>query len=184
MPKIYLNLGCGSNKLKEYINIDIEASCNPDLIHDFTKDVLPYENDSIDGVAMFHTIEHISKSKRPFVLAEIWRVLKPKAKLLMSYPEFLKCVNNWVNNASGQKDFWEATIYGRQLYPSDHHITIIHSQDLKQELYSYGFEEIYAVPEKCETYNTILVAIKGSAITNYEELVHTEISKMVIKAGS
>lgn len=181
MSKLYLNLGCGSNKLKGYINIDIEESCKPDLIHDFTKVNLPYENDSIDGVVMFHTIEHISKAKRPFILSDIWRVLKPGCKLMMSYPEFLKCVNNWAVNLNGQKEFWEATIYGRQLYTSDHHITIIHSDDLKQELYSYGYEQIYAIPEKKENYNTVLVAIKGMAITNYEELVYKEMDKMTIK---
>ena len=28
-----LNLGCGSNKLLDYVNIDGEASCKPDVLH-------------------------------------------------------------------------------------------------------------------------------------------------------
>ena len=173
-----LNLGCGSNKLDGFLNIDTELSCKPDYCCDFTVDRLPNKPDTVDEIVMFHTIEHISKHKHKHIIDEIWRVLKPGSPVIFSYPEFLKCVDNWKNNEKGKKDFWEATLYGRQLYPSDYHVCIMHTPDFIRFLEGEGFTGIRSLAEPSEPYNTILTCVKGKKPPTYVDLMRDHMNKV------
>ncbi len=173
-----LNLGCGSNKIKGFINVDKEPTCKPDLLCDFVKDKLPYKDHTIDEVVMFHTIEHISKRQHAHILNEIWRVLKPGGFITFSYPEFEACVENWRVNHLGRKEFWEATIYGRQFYSSDFHVCIMHTPDFISFLEFQGFTSIRVVPEPDEPWNSILWCAKGEKPPTYEDLMRDHMNKV------
>ncbi len=71
-----VNLGSGGKKLDEYMNIDINAESNPDLVLD-VREGLPYDDSSIDEVRSHDFIEHIPIGETVFVVEEIYRVLKP-----------------------------------------------------------------------------------------------------------
>ena len=168
-----LNLGCGSNKLPDYVNIDGEASCKPDLIRNIL-DKLPYKAGAAEEIVMFHCIEHINKGLHPRLFAEIWRLLRPGGHLIISYPEFLKVVDNWKTNYKGKKEFWEATIYGRQLYPGDAHVTIMHTPDFVRKLKFWGFIEIKSYPERDEKFNTIVSCVKAARPDGYEDIIRKD----------
>lgn len=172
------NLGCGSTKLDGYINIDIEKSCKPDVVCNFITGQLPYKPGTVDEIVMFHTIEHITKRFHTRVLAETWRVLKPGGRIIISYPEFLKCVKNWRVNHRGKKEFWEATLYGRQLYPSDFHVCIMHTPDFLDTLRDCGFIKCITKPELLEPFNSIVSGVKGNKPIDYEELIKDHVSKL------
>lgn len=178
---IKLNLGCGDNKMDGYVNIDVEPNCKPDLLWDFVTKPLPYEDDIVDEVVLFHCIEHIRKFLHPRILTHIRRVLKPEGLLLVSYPEFERCVENWKSNYRGQKDFWEKTIFGRQLFPSDHHVCIMHTPDFTKLLRSQGFTKILVRPEVEEPHNTIVKSIKNSLFTTYEKLIEQDMTSTKFK---
>jgi hypothetical protein len=167
-----LNLGCGSNKIPEFVNIDSQPGCNPDLVLDFINEDLPYADNTIQEVVMFHTIEHIRKP--------IWRVLEKDGILILSYPEFTKCYENWFTNKRGRRDFWEATIYGRQAYPSDFHVCIINTPDLINTLSQSGFNSFDWCPESNEDYNTILTCRKKTNIVTYADWLNAETSRFSI----
>lgn len=175
---IKLNLGCGSNKIDGFVNIDTEESCKPDLIHNFATEPLPYGDATVDQIVMFHTIEHIPKYKHAGILAECFRVLKYGAPLWISYPEFTACVENWKNNFMGKKDFWEATIFGRQLYPSDYHVALMHTPDFKVVLEDAGFENIVAITEPIpEIHNTVIKCTRRrlSPVTYEQYVAHDRV---------
>lgn len=157
-----LNLGCGTNKLKGYINIDCEKSVKPDAFLNFAQDKLPFKNDSVDEVVMFHTIEHIKKFSHPYILTEIRRVLKVGSRVIISYPDFNKCVDNWRNNYRGKKSFWENTIFGRQMFPSDYHVCIMEQKELTMVLRRVGFDHIIHRAEPAQEWNTITAARKST----------------------
>jgi len=48
--------------------------------------VLPWENNSFDAVSMLAVFEHIEPPSLPFLLAEIYRVLKPHGRYIMTTP--------------------------------------------------------------------------------------------------
>ena len=179
---VRLNLGCGSNKIEGCINIDIEKSCKPDLVHDFTKNALPYDDKSVEEVYLFHTIEHISKRYHNAMFDEIFRVLRIGGKFYISYPEFTKCVSNWLENKYGKREFWEATIYGRQLYPSDFHVCILDPSGLAMRLEASGFMDIMHKPEPLEPYNTITVCTRGvHPYVKYEQLIADNSKVAIVK---
>jgi predicted SAM-dependent methyltransferase len=165
-----LNLGCGTNKIKGCVNIDLEKSCNPEVICDFTKQ-LPFSDNSVDEIYLFHVVEHIPEIKIPILLQEIRRILKDTGKFLVSYPEFIKCAQNYISNKQGKRDFWKATIYGRQLYSTDYHVTLMDTNIFKTVLHDFGFKPIVVDSEPGEDYNTFILAEKATVPTSYEELL-------------
>lgn len=167
-----LNLGCGQEKIDGTVNIDVEKSCKPDMIVNFAWEKLPFRTGTIDEVFLFHTIEHIPKKRHAWILLEIQRVLKVGGKFYCSFPEFLKCVENWKKNLGGQRQFWENTIFGRQLYLSDHHICIMDSLEFKQKLLDHGFSDISFQPEPKQPFNTMFYALKPkNPVITYEQII-------------
>lgn len=53
-----LNLGCGLDKRREYLNCDKSKLVNPDRVIDLEKK-LPFKNDSVDEILANHVLEHI-----------------------------------------------------------------------------------------------------------------------------
>lgn len=165
-----LNLGAGENRIEGYISIDNEKSTKPDLLHDFIKQPLPYKSKTVDEVIFFHCIEHISKRFHKLILHEVQRVLKPGGVLLVSYPEFAVCVQHWLDNYRGMRKFWEATVYGRQLFPSDFHVCAMDTLEFTLFLKECGFNDIRATTEATEKHNTVIRAVAGTRFKNYEQL--------------
>lgn len=71
-----LNLGCGYNKEKGYVNIDNRHECEPDMVIDVTKG-LPFGDDSIEEVRAVDFLEHLERQEVMTLIDEIWRILKP-----------------------------------------------------------------------------------------------------------
>lgn len=66
-----LNLGCGKIQPKNYVNVDIKPPA--DLVMDLNITPWKWENNSIDGICMHHSLEHMLAKT---VLDECHRVLK------------------------------------------------------------------------------------------------------------
>ena len=86
---IKLNLGCGYNKLEDYINVDQDAKCSPDIIADLEA-VLPFEDSSVDEIIMYHVLEHLGQSTKVYlsVWREFYRVLKNKGVIKITVPHW------------------------------------------------------------------------------------------------
>jgi len=80
-----LNLGCGNEKIKGYLNCDISKEVKPDKIVNLEKK-LPFKNNSIDEIITNHTLEHIEK----FIplMEEFYRISKPGAIIKIRVPYF------------------------------------------------------------------------------------------------
>lgn len=161
-----LNLACGTNRIKGCINVD--KFTNADVKCDIAN--LPFKDESVDCVYLFHAIEHFEELKQIDLLKHIWLKLKPDGKLVISYPEFIKCAENYINNYKGMRDFWRATIYGRQLHPGDYHFTLMDSRFFRDLLGQLGYKNITVMPEPMENYNTVVKCQKGSLPITQEQL--------------
>lgn len=84
-----LHLGCGTNKLPGWINIDSVKDCNPDLVHDISRS-LPYPDLSVDEILAEDLLEHFDKYLRYVVFGEWARVLKIGGKITIQVPNFKK----------------------------------------------------------------------------------------------
>jgi len=67
-----LDVGCGQNKKKGFLGIDIASSQNVDFVLDITSEKLPFPENSVDEVFSNHFFEHIDSPKE--ALEELIRV--------------------------------------------------------------------------------------------------------------
>ena len=51
-----LNLGCGKNKLKDYINVDKEKVCQPDQVLDLEDIPWEFEDNCADEILLNHPL--------------------------------------------------------------------------------------------------------------------------------
>ena len=81
-----LNLGCGRDKKKGYVNADILKKYNPDIVMDMNKFPWPFNDNYFEEVFLSHVLEHAEDPNR--VMAEIYRVLKPDGRAVIIVPYF------------------------------------------------------------------------------------------------
>lgn len=96
-----LLLGCGRDKEKkvfpndnarfdDLVTLDIDKSCNPDVVHDLNILPLPFDDDEFNEIHMYEVLEHLGTQgdyKRFFAeFAEYWRILKPFGLFCGSVP--------------------------------------------------------------------------------------------------
>jgi SAM-dependent methyltransferase len=79
---IRLNIGAGETYIPGYINIDISRKA--DITLDLGKDKLPFDDDSVDLIFSYHTLEHVPDYL--FALSEIHRVLRHGGHFLVGLP--------------------------------------------------------------------------------------------------
>lgn len=170
-----INYGCGETKLDKFLNIDIEKSCDPDIVCDLRFEPFPIKGGVASLVQCIHNIEHIEIKYWPKIFYEFWRVLKPGGKLYLAYPEFEKCAKNFIENHQGLREFWRWTLYGRQLYPGDFHVVPMVTSDVIDMLSQCGFYAIKTTPEPQMEYNTFLVATRGTIMPSKADLLKHEI---------
>ena len=69
-----LNLGCGGRQRDDCVNIDINPHCSPDEVLNLLKFPWKWGDNSIEGIYMFHFLEHCVDPIK--ILSEAHRVLR------------------------------------------------------------------------------------------------------------
>lgn len=90
---LMLNIGAGRTYIPGFRNIDISPLA--EITMDLSKEPLPFEDNSVDLIFSYHTLEHVPDYL--FALSEIHRVLKPGAVFLMGVPYVTSTKRNLVN---------------------------------------------------------------------------------------
>ena len=115
---IKLNIGCGGNPLKDYINIDQdsleqirkrypEKKFEDGLIlknHDIFN--LPFDDSAVDEIKSDSLIEHLNFIQEKKFFTEIKRVIKVGGRLEISTPDFEMTVKQWLAAKDDWKDFF------------------------------------------------------------------------------
>lgn len=161
---IRLNLGSGENKIDGFINVDAEPDTKPDLCLDFRIEPLPFGDGEVDEIWILHCIEHLERRYWGRFFFECRRVLRPDGMFVLAYPEFRVCCDYYLKNYREKQDYWLATIFGRQHYPADYHVTAVNSAELKTILEGQGFYKISYKPEdEPNEFNSTLIAHRPPA---------------------
>ncbi len=99
----FLNLGCGTQPIAGFVNIDREPG--GDVVLDVTAG-LPYADNTVDGIYSEHFIEHLSQGEGAALLRECRRVLRPGAVVRVATPDLDEIVQRYGTEAwlgSGMK---------------------------------------------------------------------------------
>lgn len=154
---LQLNLGCGTGKIPDFINIDIDEALKPDQVFD-VRGSFPLDDNSCQLVTMYHTIEHIEKGYWQGIFLEIGRVLKEGGHLWLTFPEYPIVWEYWKKNHRGMREFWEACMFGRGASVHDRHVAASSIEELRYWLLRSGFQIDYAGPEGVEMHNSLIRA--------------------------
>lgn len=111
------------------------------------EDQLPFDGDSFDFVFAGEIIEHVINPD--FLLAEIWRVLKPGGKLLLTTPNLLCWYNRILMLIGVTPMYVEHSYYAnygpsysfaKEVTPAVGHLRIFNFAPLRSVVYQNGFE--------------------------------------------
>jgi len=81
-----LNIGCGKDIRKGYINLDSIKLPGVDLMHNLDKYPWPFKNNTFEEVYCANVLEHLESIIKP--MEEIWRISKNSAKVIIKVPIF------------------------------------------------------------------------------------------------
>ncbi len=112
VENVKIDIGCGDNKKKGFIGIDLIPSSDVNIVCDIGKWGLPLKDNSVDQIFAFHFLEHIDNVM--FVMDEIYRVLKIGGIAEIVVPHFANIDSyHWLH-----KTYWNAR--GFDLFEKGH----------------------------------------------------------------
>jgi SAM-dependent methyltransferase len=82
-----LHIGCGTNVLPGWINIDRIARA-PGVVTDIDPTSLPFADGSVASVLAEHVLEHLTFAEERAVWQEFARVLRARGELVIEVPDF------------------------------------------------------------------------------------------------
>lgn len=82
-----LNMGCGFDIRKDYVNADSLKLKGVDKVIDFNKLPYPFKDKEFDEILVKHVIEHLSLDT-DLIMKELHRILKDGGKLIIEVPHY------------------------------------------------------------------------------------------------
>lgn len=146
-----LNLGSGVRLFPGYTNVDIldekHIKKTKGAVYvqaDIRK--LPFKSTSIDQAEMYSVIEHFPFREVVDVLKEVYRVLKPKGKLIIQTDDFDGLALDWIRMRMGEFDLEQyqgvmETVYGNQQHEGEFHKVCMTPDFLNWALVNAGFSK-------------------------------------------
>lgn len=83
---LLVNLGCGANALRGWVNVDMARGAHVDVVWDLRL-ALPFQSASCSAIFGEHVIEHLTKNDAENLLRECYRVLEPGGVVRLSTPD-------------------------------------------------------------------------------------------------
>jgi len=127
--KIKLHLGCGSNILPGYINIDRGARSRAENYFDADILDLKFPDNSVDEVRLHHVFEHFHRYQA-VVLIYVWNNwLKEGGELIIETPDFEWCCRRYLNLITPQDiilDFLASIRHRKNCFKKDKWKTLRH----------------------------------------------------------
>lgn len=101
--KEYLDLGCGPNTHSHTVNLDYRWHPEIDISWDITRGALPLASESMKGIFTEHCLEHIPFEAVDHVLAECWRVLRPRGTIRIVVPDGELYLSRYTRIVAGER---------------------------------------------------------------------------------
>jgi predicted SAM-dependent methyltransferase len=101
-----LHLGCGTNTLAGWVNIDRVARA-PGVVTDVDPASLPYPDATVCAVLAEHVFEHFTFAEESLVWREMARVLRPGATLVIEVPDFEWMCETFLRARDDWQEFYQ-----------------------------------------------------------------------------
>lgn len=103
-----INIGCYHMKLNNFINIDINPDCKPDICEDIRK--LIFEENSVSLILASQVVEHFDLVDNKFLFSQFYKWLSPGGYLIIEVPDVGKILDLIEGGEDPKK--YEGAIYG------------------------------------------------------------------------
>lgn len=159
LASAYLDIGCGSNTLTEFINLDYVWHPGVDVCWDLGKG-LPFADDTLRGVFSEHCLEHFPLPEAAKLLREMRRVLVPGGTVRLVVPDGELYLRTYVRRLDGDpatrfpyeesertQAGWTPMVSLNRVFYQDRespfgHRTIYDFQMMQQLLRNAGFDRV------------------------------------------
>lgn len=81
-----LDIGGGQRKEEGWTVVDIWEGAQ--IVHDLFRFPWPFKDSSVDEAKMIHFLEHVPGKLRFALMDEVWRILKPDARIFIICPYY------------------------------------------------------------------------------------------------
>jgi predicted SAM-dependent methyltransferase len=167
-----LNLGCGSARIDNFLNIDASLVAPCDVVAGVGK--LKVSSGSVDIIYASHILEHIPRYMESKVLSEWYRVLRPGGKIYLCVPDLEVLFRIYLDNLpiyDTEKGKYLVDIacfltYGGQINKHEFHFNGYSFVTVKRLLESTGFKHI----ERFERSNLEFVPFKDISMTKIDSV--------------
>jgi SAM-dependent methyltransferase len=107
---LFINLGCGTQILKGFINVDFFGTPGIDYAADLR---YPFNmpDGFADGILCEHTLEHFAYPQADRILSESYRILKPGAVLRVVVPDLSIFIRNYQEDNREWFSRWERLLF-------------------------------------------------------------------------
>jgi predicted SAM-dependent methyltransferase len=139
MKEVKLNLGCYDKQLPGFINVDIRADSNPDVVDDAFK-LETFKEKSVDLIYSSHLFEHLNYEQARKALSRWYDVLKPGGVLRIAVPDFEALAKRYAYTGNLREILH--SVCGSQKHPFDFHYCVYDEKYLTDLLSEAGFGEI------------------------------------------
>ena len=140
-----LNIGCGLEYKKGYVNIDAFDNTVSDRLMSATN--LEFDNQTFSHVACIQLLEHLGAAKSIYALSEIYRVLKQGGSFLLETPDLVSSFKSFIKGDENNRKMIMNWIYGLDM-PGMSHKYGFPKELLERMLHEAGFIDIEIVQLK------------------------------------
>lgn len=140
-----LNLGASFRRLPGYINVDVLAERQPDIVSDITTLDFAADNE-FDLLRASHVLEHFPLERIPAVLAEWRRVLRSGGYFVVCVPDYRRLAWRTILKSSGleldaatYRNGWINGVFALDLPPEYRHQIVFTRRSLMHLLEQTGF---------------------------------------------
>ena len=109
MIKVNFGSGGGEGKLPDWINVDLDWSCRPDVIADLSKD-LPFPTAAVDYIHTEDFIVQLNLASGFHFLRECRRILKPNGAMRLLTPDLERFARKYLEDPEWLVRTWEAFV--------------------------------------------------------------------------
>ena len=134
-----LNVGCGRNYKKGYINIDAFDNTIADQM--MTVESMDFEDNTFSQVDCIQVLEHLGAARSIYALAEIYRVMSPEGILLLQTPDLVNSFKSFIKGNEDRRRLIMNWIFGLDS-PGLFHRYGFPAELLQLVLHESGFEQI------------------------------------------
>jgi hypothetical protein len=145
-----LHLGCGTEHLAGYINIDVKSNAAADLYLDFCRLHRVFSPESVAEAMMIHSLSYLNLWQARKLFKQLYVLLEPGGKVIIESPDLGKCAQRVLLKDQSLTDYLEGV---RSIFAFD--MSWVTNEvmyepyafgwpgwHLKQELEHVGFKEV------------------------------------------